>query len=429
MVRRILAAGSLLGCAVALTACEASKSSNPLSPSVAGPIPGINITAPSTVDPQNGVKIAMDKQPVTLSVSNAGSNGPRPLNYLFEVATDANFNTKVFTRDGIAPGTNGKTTLTLPDPLATGRTYFWRTRAQDGANTGPYSAVVSFSVFTPIVISAPVLASPAAGATVDSIRPSFGVTDAVRTGPAGAISYLIEVADTDSFANKITWSAPEQATKTTLNTPSDLLYAKTYFWHVRAYDPTTLGPFSETRAFTTPAAPAVAAPTPVAGAPAANDAVNLGLATVYNSPQDIASWPATATITRLDLGTGGVHVDFTKRDGAGSWPDVPFGAPGDSLEYTLWIVLNINGHWYTSGCIEFWRGLDRNGGPPSMYGQNWYYDPIRWGTMAGYQPQVGEMVGFFVTAGDERNNGAFKVKERSNVVLVPFPAGSGVFQF
>ncbi len=251
----------------------------------------------------------------------------------------------------------------------------------------------------------------------------------MRTGPAGAISYLIEVADTDSFANKITWSAPEQATKTTLNTPSDLLYAKTYFWHVRAYDPTTLGPFSETRAFTTPAAPAVAAPTPVAGAPAANDAVNLGLATVYNSPQDIASWPATATITRLDLGTGGVHVDFTKRDGAGSWPDVPFGAPGDSLEYTLWIVLNINGHWYTSGCIEFWRGLDRNGGPPSMYGQNWYYDPIRWGTMAGYQPQVGEMVGFFVTAGDERNNGAFKVKERSNVVLVPFPAGSGVFQF
>ncbi len=108
MVRRILAAGSLLGCAVALTACEASKSSNPLSPSVAGPIPGINITAPSTVDPQNGVKIAMDKQPVTLSVSNAGSNGPRPLNYLFEVATDANFNTKVFTRDGIAPGDQRK---------------------------------------------------------------------------------------------------------------------------------------------------------------------------------------------------------------------------------------------------------------------------------------------------------------------------------
>jgi hypothetical protein len=122
-------------------------------------------------------------------------------------------------------------------------------------------------------------------------------------------------------------------------------------------------------------------------------------------------------------------VDFTKKDGVGSWPDVPFGAPGDSLEYTLWIVLNINGRWYTSGCIEFWRGLDRNGGPPSAYGQNWYYDPIRWGVMAGYQPQPGEMVGFFVTSGDQRNNGAFKIKERSNVVLVPFPSGSGVFSF
>ncbi|HEY2151718.1 MAG TPA: hypothetical protein VGH34_12985 [Vicinamibacterales bacterium] len=428
MARRILAVGSLLVCAVALTACEASKSSNPLSPSVAGPIPGINITAPSTVDPQNGVKIAMDKQPVTLSISNAGSNGPRPLNYLFEIATDANFNTKVFTRDSVTPGTNGKTTLTLPDPLATGHTYFWRTRAQDGANTGPYSSVASFTVFTPIVINDPVLVSPAALAVVDSIRPAFVVTDAVRSGPAGAISYLVEVADSDSFANKITWTAPEQATQTTLNTPSDLAYAKTYFWHVRAYDPTTLGPFSPTRAFTTPAAPVVVAPTPVAGG-AANDAVNLGLATVYNSPQDVASWPATATITRLDLGTGGVHVDFTKKDGVGSWPDVPFGAPGDSLEYTLWIVLNINGRWYTSGCIEFWRGLDRNGGPPSAYGQNWYYDPIRWGVMAGYQPQPGEMVGFFVTSGDQRNNGAFKIKERSNVVLVPFPSGSGVFPF
>jgi hypothetical protein len=50
--------------------------------------------------------------------------------------------------------------------------------------------------------------------------------------------------------------------------------------------------------------------------------------------------------------------------------------------------------------------------------------------MTGHQPAPGEQVGFFVTAGDARNNGRVVVKERSNVVVVPFPgAGGGVFGF
>src|SRR5262249_42723337 len=93
-------------------------------------------------------------------------------------------------------------------------------------------------------------------------------------------------------------------------------------------------------------------------------------ATVLNSPGDGAKGGETAKITVLDLQANGVFIDFTKRDGPGSWPDVPFGAPGDSLEYTLWIVLDINGKWYASGCIEYWRGLERNGGPPSEYAMN-----------------------------------------------------------
>src|SRR5580700_4990726 len=45
--------------------------------------------------------------------------------------------------------------------------------------------------------------------------------------------------------------------------------------------------------------------------------------------------------------------------------------------------------------------------------------------MAGHQPTVGEQVGFLVTAGDARNNGPTILKERSNVVVVPFPSASG----
>ncbi len=160
---------------------------------------------------------------------------------------------------------------------------------------------------------------------------------------------------------------------------------------------------------------------------------DLSTTKVLNSPSDVATWPETAVITKFDMNPTGPLIDFTKRDGTGSWPDVPFGAPGDSLQYTLWIVLNIGGTWYTSGCIQFWRGLDRNGGPPSGYAANWYYDTNRWGQMTGHQPAVGELVGFFVTAGNARNvtdHSGSIVFERSNVITIPFPADPGaVFKF
>lgn len=156
--------------------------------------------------------------------------------------------------------------------------------------------------------------------------------------------------------------------------------------------------------------------------------IDLSMATVLNSPADVPSWPATATITRLELSRTGVRIDFTRRDGPDSWPDVPFITPGENLQYTLWIVLNIGGRWYTSGCLQYWRGLDRMGGPPSEYAMNWYYDANRWRPMTGHQPAVGEYVGFFVTAGNARNvtdHSGSVVQERSNVVVVPFPTDDG----
>ena len=40
-----------------LAGCEAQKSETPLSPSVAGPIPGVEITAPRLLEPSMGTKI------------------------------------------------------------------------------------------------------------------------------------------------------------------------------------------------------------------------------------------------------------------------------------------------------------------------------------------------------------------------------------
>ena len=40
--------------------------------------------------------------------------------------------------------------------------------------------------------------------------------------------------------------------------------------------------------------------------------------------------------------------------------------------------------------------------------------------MQGYQPSQGEAVGIFVAQGNLRDNGNVSVKERSNVVIMPF---------
>ena len=91
MRRRILQACAGVVVAISVSACEMTKSEHPLGPTVAGPIPGVNITPPTPVEPGQGFRIAVDSQPVTLTLSNAATTGVRPLNYLFEVATDAGF--------------------------------------------------------------------------------------------------------------------------------------------------------------------------------------------------------------------------------------------------------------------------------------------------------------------------------------------------
>src|SRR5579864_4109006 len=95
--------------AATTAACAADKSSNPLSPSVAGPIAGVGISAPQTLQPAAGSRISTDQQPITLTVGNATTTGVRPLTYVFEIAVDASFANLVFSRDGIPPGATGQT--------------------------------------------------------------------------------------------------------------------------------------------------------------------------------------------------------------------------------------------------------------------------------------------------------------------------------
>ena len=54
---------------VCLVGCESAKSANPTAPSVAGPIPGVNITAPRPLEPYAGSTLVFNGEPPTLLIA------------------------------------------------------------------------------------------------------------------------------------------------------------------------------------------------------------------------------------------------------------------------------------------------------------------------------------------------------------------------
>lgn len=214
--------------------CQMSKSSNPLAPSVAGPIAGVTITTPNLLEPGQDWQIRLRDQPVRLMIQNADTSGVRTLSYTFEVATDAGFASIVFKRVGVPAG-DGITTLQLPDALQTGRTYWWRARAEDGANVGSYSRVVSFFVLAPVEIGAPTAASPIG--TIPTTTPEFKVNAGSKSGPYEHIVYYVQVANDQAFAS-IAWTTvvDESGAETTIAQNYSFLNHHDYFWRVQTKD-------------------------------------------------------------------------------------------------------------------------------------------------------------------------------------------------
>ena len=64
--------------AIGLLGCEAKKSENPLSPSVAGPLAGVDITQPRLLEPTQGFKVKESQQPLKLVIENSTTSGVRP---------------------------------------------------------------------------------------------------------------------------------------------------------------------------------------------------------------------------------------------------------------------------------------------------------------------------------------------------------------
>ncbi|MGE0041209.1 MAG: hypothetical protein AB7H88_01310 [Vicinamibacterales bacterium] len=247
-------------------ACERAKSANPLSPDIAGPIPGVQITAPKPLEPAGGAQLTVQgAAPVTLVLENAGTSGQRPIWQELDLAADPAFQQILHQASRLTPGSDGRTTYRTPDALSPGRTYYWRARAMDGANTGPYSEVAAFTLIEPVVIETPTPVAPSG--TISTNHPEFVATNGRISGPvAGTVVYRFELANQpDPSATIAVVTVTPGSTGTTSMSVGDLPYDTTYYWRVYATDGETTSPYSGVMSFRTPPAPTTTAPTP--GAP------------------------------------------------------------------------------------------------------------------------------------------------------------------
>jgi hypothetical protein len=247
----------------ALCACQTQKSEHPLSPSVAGPIPGVDISAPGIVSPVPNFKFRDSDQPIRLTIQNATTTGVRPLSYTFEVASDSGYSTKVFSRAQVAPG-NGQTSVQI-DPLDLDHTYYWRSRAEDGANTGPWQ-LAAFEVMPKPAVNPPAAVSPINNEQVSSATPVLRVHNASFVGPVGALSYEFQVASDQAFTQVSSAGIVLEGPGDTTFNSTALAASKSFFWRARASDGQNSSAWTTTQTFRTPAIAPPPPPPPPNGA-------------------------------------------------------------------------------------------------------------------------------------------------------------------
>lgn len=381
----------LAGFAALAGACAKS----PVTP--AGPV---SVTTAASTSPANGAAIRNVDQPVTLSVTNAQVASSDPVTYTFDVASDVAFANKVVSQD-VAQGSTGSTSLKL-SALPAGADYYWRTKTSAGGTVGVYSTPLKFTIGPAITIQAPTPIAPVSGATALGPRPTFTLTNSVRSGPVTVISYRFEVSKTSTFTTIATSATVQETTTRTSWTPAaDLDGGTSYFWRATAIDAGTsiTSTATSTQTFATQ--------------------VVIDLTKVnYQRFVSIANWPITDTLIAVEQDgnePGPMCINHTKR---GVWPTSDFfGDPGTQVESNQWYFAFIGGIWY--------GGSGENMRPGQICKQGQMSEAIgpdgTWGgPMDTWRPRAGELVGFMMTTPARFWPAMKTLDERSNMVVQPW---------
>jgi hypothetical protein len=338
---------------------------------------------------------------VTLTIENAFVTGSADgVTYTFEVAGESAFASVVQSKD-VAQGAT-RTSVTL-DPLAPGRDYYWRVRTKNADTTGVFTSPLLFKVGAAVTFQAPTAVAPAAGDLVQPLG-TFTVTNAARSGPAGAVMYKFEFSASQAFGTTVaTATVAEGNGQTTITLTQPLPEETNLFWRAQAIDTSNniTGPFSAARAFRTSA--------------------TIDLRTVdYQRFVNPASWPETSRIIEVDQDgiEGYMCVNHTKR---GLWPAAPFLGQADvETEGTQWYFARINGKWY-GGAGEWVRPnqICKQGQTSAEIGPDGSWG----GPMSTWRPKRGELVGYMMSTPARSWPAGRTLDERSNVVVVPWKEG------
>jgi len=385
------------GLALAGAACEKSTSTTG---------PSVTLGVPRPLEPPSNALIADGSQPVTLVVENAATSGSAAPTYRFEVATDDRFATSASVRDGVPQGSGGRTSVTI-DRLTAGRAYYWRAQAKDAAVTGGYSATSRFDIIA-ASLGEPVPVSPVNNATVNEARPTFIVTNSLRSGSVGSVSYTFEVSENATYSPVISsGTVAEQAGQTRFVPGGDLPMDRVLYWRARASDGTVTSGWG-VASFRT------------------ESGIDLKKV-IWVKGANVVGWAETSRITAVRIGGGQICVEHTK---LGVWPPVPlFGDPSTMAEGNFGFCANTkymaNGdgrdQWYCAAA--FWNrpGQSCKAETAETLHDTWYLpseEPMR-----SWVPRPGEPFAIYMTTPARFWPDMKTVDERTNIVLMTWPAG------
>ena len=308
--------------------------------------------SPVPVTPANNVTVKNADQPITLVVTNA--IGKAGLTYSFQVAADVAFAAVVQSKDSIAEGTNGQTTVKL-DALPAGRDYFWRARASASGVAGNYGVASRFALGPVITINAPVPISPLTNSQT-ATRPAFRVANAVRTGTTGAITYTFEIASNSAFTSIVTSGTVSEGVNETGFIPAvDLPMSNNLlFWRATANDSlnATSSPASAVQSFAVPPSQAgqIAQQRGVVLWPGVQPPGNVGRATlgpgwdvktIRDYRGNLVPSPTTEQLRIFDLLDRGLDPD-----GAIGWMKTN-GYATDAVYYASVLSIGFDSHYMT----------------------------------------------------------------------------------
>lgn len=205
-------------------------------------------TTPTLANPSSGAGVSVFTP--MLSVHNSTDPDRDILTYDFELYGDAAL-TNLVAQSGPVAETTSETGWTVTAALTENQTYFWRSRAGDGALYSDWTPTSSFMVNTANdAPGAPQLSAPGEGTTVSTLTPTLTVLNAVDQDSA-TLTYDFEIYGNNLLVMSFNGVPEGTSGKTAVTLNSPLTDNTAYTWRARAFDGDRYGQWMSMATFKT----------------------------------------------------------------------------------------------------------------------------------------------------------------------------------